>query len=183
MLGKIEKALSRVDMVAIWVCGISLAVMVIYSFIDVMGRFLFHRPLYGTYELSGEILIVVVVFLSLSPCEGEKRHMRVDFIFPYISQKAIVMINCITYACGIVVCGLLLATCIGPAWDSWKIREFTAGIIEFPIYTARFAIVAGLALFVMRLLVRLAGSIRDFSRDLIHPKTIGPDISHASDQI
>lgn len=183
MLEKMEKALSRLDMVALWICGMSCAVMVIYSFIDVMGRFFFRRPLYGTYELSGEILIVVVIYLSLAPCETEKRHMRVDFIFPYISQKIKIVIDCIAYTCGITVIGFILANSIGPALDSWNIREFTAGIIEFPIYTAKITIVLGLTLFVLRLFLRLIGSIRDVLRVQTETKTMGPDISHASDQI
>ncbi|MEW5804478.1 MAG: TRAP transporter small permease [bacterium] len=184
MLEKIEKAISGVEMVIMWVCGISISIMVIYSFIDVWGRFLFRQPLYGTYELSGEILLVVVIFLSLAPCEAEKRHMRVDFIFPYISKTLQVVINCISFLLGIVVCGLLMVASFGPALYSWQIREFTTGIIPFPIYTAKIAIVVGLAIFVIRLIERFARSIKELvTTNRTYSKTSGPDISHASDQI
>jgi TRAP-type transport system small permease protein len=183
MLKKIKKALSAIDLVVLWICGICIAVMAVYSFIDVLGRFLFNKPLYGTYELSGEILVVIVIFFSLAPCESEGRHMRVDFIFPYIHQRMKLLIDCISYACGILVCSMLIATTIGPTLDSWKVGEFTQGIVAFPVYPAKIAIIVGLSLFVIRLIVNLMGSITDLITDSIKPKTVGPDISHASDQI
>ncbi len=182
MLEKIKKVLSGVNWVFMCVCGLSIAVMVTYGFIDVCARFLFNHPLYGTYELS-EILMVVVVFLSISGCEAEGRHMRVDLVFSYISQTLQGVIDSIAYVCGIVVCGLLTLYSIAPALNSWRIDEHSEGIIPFPIYPSRIVIVVGLALLVIQLLVRLADTLKDFAADRKPPKTTGPDISHASDQI
>jgi TRAP-type C4-dicarboxylate transport system permease small subunit len=183
MMKKIEKVLSGIDAVVLWICAICIAVMVIYSFIDVSGRFLLNRPLYGTYELSGEILLVIVIYLSLSACESEGRHMRVDFIFSFISQKAKLVFDFFTYAFGIVVCALLIKFTMGPVLYSLEVREYTTGIIPFPVYPAKISIVLGLGLFLIRVAVRLVGTAKDFVASQVAPKISGPDISHASDQI
>jgi TRAP-type transport system small permease protein len=182
MLEKIKKVMGRIRGVILAVCGLSIAVMTIYGFIDVWARFLLNHPLYGTYEIS-EILLVVVVFLSVSACEAEGRHMRVDLIFPYISQTLHGVVDIIAYVCGIVTCGLLIFYIFPRALYSWQIGEHSEGIIPFPIYPSKIVIVVGLALLVIELLLRITDTLKDFKADRKPPKVIGPDISHASDQI
>lgn len=163
MLDRIRKAYSKVTRAAVFICGISIAVMMSYGFVDVWARYLFNRPLYGTYELS-ELLMVAVVFLSVAICQAEDRHMRVDFLFPYISRRVKRVLDCFAYICGITVCGFLAWYSVVPALYSWRIREHSEGIISFPVYPAKFVIVVGASLLGIQLLLDLASGIREFRR-------------------
>ncbi|HPL66932.1 MAG TPA: TRAP transporter small permease [Smithellaceae bacterium] len=182
MLAKIKTLLSKIHGVALFVCGLSIAIMVVYGFLDVSARNILNQPLYGAYEIS-EILLVVVVFLSLAACETEGRHMRVDFVFAYISQSLRRVIDIAAYLCGIVVCGLMIFYSARTALNSWRIDEHSEGIIAFPIYPSKIVIVIGLILLAIELLVGLIDALMKFKANQECPRDTGPDISHASDQI
>ena len=162
MLEKVRKAYSRVTRIAMIVCMLSVAVMMGYGFVDVWGRFLFNQPLHGTFELT-ELLMVAVVFLSLTSCQAEGRHMRVDFLLTRMSKRRRAVVDSIAYMCGIVACGLLACYSIGPAWLSWSIREVTWGIISFPVYPAKFVVVVGSGLLMVQLTLDLVGTIKQGS--------------------
>ncbi len=159
MLGKVRKAYNKVTWGTLLVSMLSVAVMMGYGFVDVCGRYLFNRPLHGTFELS-ELLMVAVVFLSIASCQAEDRHMRVDFLLTGMSKRLRRVVDSIAYTCGIVVCGLLTWYSISPAWFSWSIREETMGIISFPVYPAKFAVVVGAGLLVGQLILDLVDTIR-----------------------
>lgn len=158
MLDKLRRGFSWVTRIAMFACGLSVAVMMSYGFADVSARFLFNRPLPGSFELSG-LLMVVVVFLSLASCQAEGRHMRVDFLFGSMSKQVRAGVDRIAYVCGVVVCGLLAWCAAGPAWYSWNIREVSMGIIPFPVYPAKFVVVVGAVLLTVQHLLDLLGTI------------------------
>jgi TRAP-type C4-dicarboxylate transport system permease small subunit len=158
MLEKVRKAYTKVTWIATLACMLSVLVMMVYGFVDVCGRYLFNRPLQGTFELS-ELLMVAVVFLALASCQAEDRHMRVDFLLTNMSKRVRAVVDSIAYMCGIVVCGLLAWYSIAPAWYSWSIREVTMGIISFPVYPAKFVVVVGAGLLVGQLTLDLVDTI------------------------
>ena len=160
MLELMRKGFNKLTRVAMLFSMLSVAVMMGYGFVDVLGRYLFNRPLQGTFELS-ELLMVAVVFLSLASCQAEDRHMRVDFFVTQMNKRKRAVVDSIAYICGIVVCGSFSWYSISPAWHSWSIREVTMGIISFPIYPAKFAVVVGTGLLMVQLaldLFRTVGS-------------------------
>jgi len=159
MLEKVRRGFGWVTRIAMFVCGLSVAVMMSYGFVDVSARFLFNRPLAGTVEISGP-LMVAVVFLSLASCQAEGRHMRVDFLFGSMSKQVRAGVDRIAYVCGLVVCGLLAWCAAGPAWHSWKIREVSMGIIPFPVYPAKFVVVVGAVLLAVQFMLDLLGTIQ-----------------------
>ena len=150
MVGKTRSVLSAINRASIAICSVSIAVMMAYGFVDVVGRYLFDRPLYGTYELS-ELLLAVVVFLSIASCQAEDRHMRVDFLLPYMSTRMRALIDGSAYACGVLICGFMAWYSIGPAVYSWEIGEHTEGMISFPVYPAKIVVPIGFALLGLQL--------------------------------
>jgi TRAP-type C4-dicarboxylate transport system permease small subunit len=159
MLQNTRRAHAWVTWIALLVCELSVVVMAGYTFADVSGRFLFHRPLGGTIELCS-LLMVAVVFLSLASCQAERRHMRIDFLVPMMSRRVRAVADSIAYVCGMLVCGLLAWCSITPAWYSWTIREVSPGRIAFPVYPAKFLVVVGAVLLWVQLLLDLVGAIR-----------------------
>jgi TRAP-type C4-dicarboxylate transport system permease small subunit len=167
MLEKIRIGFRKVTWVAISISGLSIALMMGYGFFDVLSRDLFDRPFYGTFELS-ELLMVVAVFLSLASCQAEDRHMRVDFLFPYMNKAVRTVIDIFTYVCGIVLCGFLSWYTTEPALYSWSVRERTDGIISFPIYPVKIIIVVGVIILGIQLFLDLSAVIRGIRHGLRH---------------
>lgn len=85
--------------------------MMILTFVDVMGRYLFNRPVVGIYEIT-EILMGLAVFGALPLVTYEKGHISVDFltkVLPY--QVKWIRRTVFSFICSIL-CAIL-------AWQTW----------------------------------------------------------------
>lgn len=56
-----------------------LLAMMIVTFIDVVGRYVFNAPLAGAYELT-EVLLALVVFIGLPIVTFRREHVTVDLV-------------------------------------------------------------------------------------------------------
>lgn len=56
-----------------------LLVMMIVTFVDVVGRYVFNAPLAGAYELT-EVLLALVVFIGLPIVTFRREHVTVDLV-------------------------------------------------------------------------------------------------------
>ena len=140
---------------------VSLAIMMAYVFSDVVGRFLGFRTV-GTVETI-ELLMPWVVYLAAALCQLEKRHMRVDFLFTYISQKARTVIDVVSYVLGIAGFSVFGWYSAESAIMSWRVNEQTWGVLSLPVYPSKLVLVIGCYLFVLQLLVDLVAALRQLS--------------------
>lgn len=133
-------------------------VMMVYGFVDVVGRYAFNSPLYGTYELS-QLLLATVVFLSLSICQAEDRHMRVDFLITHAGPRMRIALNGFAYLCGIIICAMTAYYSIPPALYSLDNSEFTYGVIRFPVYPVKILVVIGFSALAIQICLDLLVTI------------------------
>jgi TRAP-type transport system small permease protein len=56
-----------------------LAILVVLTFADVGGRYLFNKPVYGAYELV-EILMGALIFTALPVVTFDDRHITIDLL-------------------------------------------------------------------------------------------------------
>lgn len=101
----INKAMSVVAMAV-------LCLMMVLTTIDVMGRYLFDKPVQGTFELT-EIMLATIVFCSLAFCQFSKGHISVDIVVSRFSKKSQKTIEMLNYIVTLVVLGLI-------AWMSFQ---------------------------------------------------------------
>ena len=60
--------------------------MMVLIIVDIILRRVFSRPISWSYEVISEFL-VIVVFLTLSYCTSQKRHVSIDAIVTRFPQK------------------------------------------------------------------------------------------------
>lgn len=121
---------------AFW--ALALAAIFLY---DILGRELFNKPFPGTHEIVGNS-IVGILFLELPASIKRGAMLRTTLIYDAVSDAKRRIIDCVSYALGIV---LFLAIIFG-GWDSmivsWQKREFEgAGAFEVPVYPVRTLII------------------------------------------
>ncbi|MBI2848486.1 MAG: TRAP transporter small permease [Chloroflexi bacterium] len=138
-----------------------LLIMMAYTFVTVIARYIFDYPVHGTVELT-EQLMVAVVFLSIVGCQAAARHMRADFIFAFVGQKTKDVLNIIACLVGIIVCALIAWYSWTYAVYSWEVRESTWGVIRFPVYPAKFVVVLGSAMLFLQLTLEVIVLIKNF---------------------
>lgn len=61
------------------VAALLLLVMMAVTFVDVIGRYVFNRPLPGAFELT-EVLLALVIFVGLPIVTARREHVTVDLL-------------------------------------------------------------------------------------------------------
>lgn len=62
-----------------WVAGLMLFAMMVLTFIDVGGRYLFNAPIPGAFEIT-QLLLAVVVFTTLPIVTGREQHVSISLV-------------------------------------------------------------------------------------------------------
>ncbi|MBP6019918.1 MAG: TRAP transporter small permease [Burkholderiaceae bacterium] len=65
-----------------------LALMMLITTADVIGRYLFHAPLYGAFE-GNELLLGILVFVALPRVTWQGKHLTVSLIDSSLSPRAL----------------------------------------------------------------------------------------------
>lgn len=139
---------------------VGLVVLLLMMFLtvgDVAGRYLFNKPISGTFELTN-FGLALVVFLALGYTQIRKGHISVDVLVSRFSPRAQAVIDSITYLFSLGLFSLV-------AWQSavHAGRLFAghnvSGVLLWPIYPFVIAVAIGSLLFCLVLLVDLLSSL------------------------
>ena len=143
-LNKIIHALNRVvnPIVRIinYVAAGVLALMMFLTAADVLLRYIFNRPISGTWELTSYMMAVVVGF-GLSYCALVKGLISVEVLITQFSPRTQAFLNCITYFFSF--CFFSLVT-----WQSILYIKlmFESGLVSAVLLIPTFPFIAALAL-------------------------------------
>ena len=156
-LDKFDKCISRTSQVFALLGGGVLAVMTLLIFLDVIGRYIFNNPLPSVYEISGDLMLPLIVFCGLSAAE----HIRVKLLVERLKGRGrlIVELICLVIITAFITI-MIWQTTLGAA-TSLRLRETAEAIVAFPIYPARIAVVAGLVVFWLVLMASIIRLIKE----------------------
>jgi TRAP-type C4-dicarboxylate transport system permease small subunit len=117
-----------------------LALMMFLAAADVLLRYIFNRPISGTWELTSYMMAVVVGF-GLSYCASVKGLISVEVLTSHFSTKVQAILNCITYF--LSFCFFSLVT-----WQSILYIKlmFKSGLVSASLLIPTFPFIAALAL-------------------------------------
>jgi tripartite ATP-independent transporter DctM subunit len=93
-----ETFLDKINVFARWcsIVGIAILVPLIFgTFVDVVLRYCFNRPIAGLVEIA-EPAVVAVVFLIVAWTTAEKGHVKVDIVTRYLSHKNLLTLELMT---------------------------------------------------------------------------------------
>jgi C4-dicarboxylate transporter DctM subunit len=130
-------------------CILFLAVAVVIA-LEVVMRFVFHKPTMWAMEISS-LLSIVASFLLFAYTLQEKGHTRVDFITAMLPGKSVFILELFTTLLGLVYCGIL-------SWYGVKmvqssiIMEETTQTLQIPMWLPQIFVPIGSALMFFQLL-------------------------------
>jgi TRAP-type C4-dicarboxylate transport system permease small subunit len=159
--------------------GVGMLMSMFLGVADVVGTQILNVPVPGPRELT-ESTMVVIVFGALAYAQIRRAHIRVELIYLRMPPRVQAALDVLAGLCGVLFFGLLLWQAWNEALYSLQIREATVGLIRLPLYPARFVLVAGTALLVVRLILDL---IADVPRIVTGapPETADPALRDAED--
>ena len=154
--GKVERGtLSSVKWMS-YVAGIILAGMMGLIISDVFMRYVWAKPIHGVLEITEEILMIGVVFLTLAAAP----HIRVTFITERFRPEIRAKIRIISLIPVILFFIILDWKSFLQATFSFDKGETSWGLIPFPMYPSRFVVFLGFTFLTLRLLVRLIDTVK-----------------------
>ena len=142
-----------------YVAGAALLGILFLTVADIIGRSAFRRPVPGTVEMTGMIL-VVVVFMAVAHSEDMGDHITIDLLYERAGKRLRLVLDVFADALTIVVVGLL----------SYQLYQFTlrnqasgaeTPVLDLPVWPFVLVAAVGSAFYllssVMRLTLRLMG--------------------------
>jgi TRAP-type C4-dicarboxylate transport system permease small subunit len=147
-----------------WIGSGALSMMVLIIVGNVVGRYLFKKPVLGAVEMVG-LLTVVVVFCVLAFTESKRAHIVVDIIISRLrgSTKAIL---------ASVMCFLGAVFFIIMGWQGWDLmwsnlfpNVRTTGVLSIPFAPFMFIMAFGCVLFGLELLIHSLSSLRSEKKE------------------
>lgn len=82
------------------IAAVVLAAMMLLTVADVIGRYFFSRPIKGTWELVG-LLLVCAGTWGLAYCQMEKAHIRITIMFDFFSRRVRAMMSALACLIGL----------------------------------------------------------------------------------
>lgn len=175
----IGRVLERLALIVLLIGGVGMLMAVFLGTGDVIGTKGFGQPIAGTRELT-ESTMVLIVFGALAYAQIRRAHIRVELIYTHLSARGRTAMDIVADIAALGFFGLMCWQAVGEAQYSYQIGEVTDGLIEFPLVPARFILVAGTAIMLVRLVFDLITDIGHFvRRDDVdsRPEPIIPDLA------
>jgi len=134
--------------------GVSiLAAMMLLTFADVALRYVFNRPISGSYELT-EFMMAVLLTFGIAYCAVVKGHVTVDVVVSRFPQRVQAIIDSITCLLGLSLFSLITWQCILYAAEKYGSGHGSV-VLEIPIYPFIGLIALGSLVFCLALLAHL----------------------------
>ena len=125
-------------------------IMMIYITADVAGRYLFSKPIPGTFEIN-QMLMVFVVFFGFAYTQASGSNIRAEMVVRLFPSRLRLIIEIFSHLVFLTIFLFFLVEGTSQAIASWKEREFVTGLINIPRYPARWAVAAGAFLVCLQL--------------------------------
>jgi TRAP-type C4-dicarboxylate transport system permease small subunit len=108
---RIESGVISTNKIMAYAAGTALTAMMLLTVADVCGRYIFSKPIRGTYELVG-FLLVGAGSLGLGYCQVRKAHIRVDFLLQRFPEKVRAILTALANFLGFAAFSLLCWRCV-----------------------------------------------------------------------
>lgn len=149
-LGVIERGLS------LGAAGLVL-VLTLLTAAEVLSRYLFNRPIPGTWELS-QLMLVGIVFLGLAHAQAGGRHVRVELLVRRLGPGIRWWLERLALVLGLGIFAVILWAGARDTWRAWEIGDYTLGSIAFPVWPSKLMVPLGSLFLTLRFLIQLVRS-------------------------
>ncbi len=135
----------------------AIVMMMFLTFVDVLLRYLFTRPVSGSFELT-EYLMVICVSLTLAYCAVLKGHVKVDIVVSLFSARVQEVIRSIVTLLGSIFF-LLLTWQSAVQAENIRMSGTFSTVLHLPVFPFVWILFIGNALLSMVFLRDLIGSV------------------------
>jgi len=155
---RLSATLSRLALGLLLLGTVGMIVSMLLGVADVVGTKFFDWPVPGTLEVT-ESTMVLIVFGALAYTQERRGHIRVELLYTHVGPRARSFMDLMTHVVAFVFFALVAWQGLGELQYSWELKEATMGTVRFPLYPARFLLVLGAVLLLLRLALDIVGDL------------------------
>ena len=157
---KVIKIIDKITVTVGKIAASFIVLMVAFEVLEVVMRYIFGRPLNWTWEIA-TYLYGANFMLAGAWALKESKHVRTDYLFIKLPEKAKVIMDVITFSTFFLLfCVTLVYYTVRAARFSVSINEFSFVIgSKIPIYPLKVAIAFGFSLLLLQGLAKIARDI------------------------
>ncbi|HEX2987788.1 MAG TPA: TRAP transporter small permease [Chloroflexota bacterium] len=122
--------------------AVALLIMMFWVVADVLLRFLFDRPLLGSYEIV-EYMMVAFVFMSFAYAQFCKAHISVPVVVERLGPRARAVLDIITGIITLLVTAVMVWGALKQTQDMWA-AHMTSAVLFIPKWP--FQLITGIGL-------------------------------------
>ncbi len=137
MLRAIESVFSRISGLVAMIGGIIVVLMMLQVSLDVMAKYILHKPIPSTLEIVSAYYMVALVFLPLGAVTRDHEHLEVELFTQHLAPRKLAFFKFMGCLIGAVYTAFLLKegleeaihkTHIGEVWETatWDIPVWGA---------------------------------------------------------
>ena len=160
---RVSASLSRLALGLLLLGAVGMIVSMVLGVADVVGTKFLDWPVPGTLEVT-ESTMVLIVFGALAYAQERRGHIRVELLYSHAGPRGKSFMEVVTHVVAFAFFALLAWQGIGELRYSWEIGEATMGTVRFPLYPARFLLVLGALLLLLRLALDIVADLGRLSR-------------------
>lgn len=160
VLKYLNKFLTKTDEFISKISAIAIFIMMMWIVIDVVLRSVFHTPVSGTIEITGEYLLVIIVYLSISYTYKEGGHVSVELFENKFSVNTKKIIKLFTNLLTIIVFVLLGIANFQKGLNYFANDIRTTSLLNYPLAPALMIITFGVLLLVINLILESINILR-----------------------
>lgn len=173
-MGTISAWLARLALGLLLLGTVGMIASMFVGVADVLGTEFLGRPVLGTLEFT-ESTMVLVVFGALAYAQERRAHIRVELLYAHVGPRGKSLMEAITHIVAFMFFGLVTWQGFGELLYSWDMKEATMGSVRFPLYPARFFLLLGASLLLLRLAIDIVQDIGRLGRGEPPPVAAAPE--------
>lgn len=150
---KLIKMFNQLDKVLLTISSVTMFILMTLISTDVVLRTVFNKPIPGTLELTGEYLMVIIVYFAVSYTYKDDGHVRVAILENVFNDTFKIIIK---FLSNIVVAVFFLFISYFSFLSSLENLEFnirSIGALDYPLAPAIMIISFGMLMIALRLIL------------------------------
>jgi TRAP-type C4-dicarboxylate transport system permease small subunit len=134
------------------ISGVVVIVMMLYTTVDVAGRYLAKHPAPAAYEYTNMFLIYITYF-GVTLVQARGGHMRLGFLYEKAGPRGRALTDLISSIFGLFIIGVITWQGWLYAVESWQQGEVTLGAYTVPVTPGRIALALGATIFLVQYII------------------------------
>lgn len=158
------KILDKIDRFFMFFSMISLLLIMVIVATDGLLRQFFDSPIQGAQLLIENYLMVAMIFPAFGYAWAKNRHVSIDYIYDKMPKSIQDILYLITIIITILVMSIIAYTGFQRTLSAFISKEYTQGLVEWPIWLAYIWVFIGASLLWLRMAIEFIQSVIRISK-------------------